>query len=60
MQASLLELDPPDHVRLAALDLLSSMGKLFMPQEIQVNELAATFCPEPFVYIIKGLCSWNT
>ncbi|XP_065410672.1 FIGNL1-interacting regulator of recombination and mitosis isoform X3 [Chrysemys picta bellii] len=35
MQASLLELDPPDHVRLAALDLLSSMGKLFMPQEIQ-------------------------
>nr|XP_048715562.1 uncharacterized protein C1orf112 homolog isoform X3 [Caretta caretta] len=35
MQASLLELDPPDHVRLAALDLLSSVGKLFMPQEIQ-------------------------
>uniref|UniRef100_A0A674IV84 Uncharacterized protein n=1 Tax=Terrapene triunguis TaxID=2587831 RepID=A0A674IV84_9SAUR len=35
MQTSLLELDPPDHVRLAALDLLSSMGKLFMPQEIQ-------------------------
>ncbi|XP_074924041.1 FIGNL1-interacting regulator of recombination and mitosis isoform X4 [Chelonoidis abingdonii] len=35
MQASLFELDPPDHVRLATLDLLSSMGKLFMPQEIQ-------------------------
>ncbi|XP_077680292.1 FIGNL1-interacting regulator of recombination and mitosis isoform X2 [Eretmochelys imbricata] len=35
MQASLLELDPPDHVRLAALDLLSSVGQLFMPQEIQ-------------------------
>ncbi|XP_067388660.1 FIGNL1-interacting regulator of recombination and mitosis isoform X4 [Emydura macquarii macquarii] len=35
VQASLLELAPPDHVRLAALDLLSSMGKVFIPQEIQ-------------------------
>nr|XP_006115952.2 uncharacterized protein C1orf112 homolog [Pelodiscus sinensis] len=44
MQASLLELDPPDHVRLAMLDLLSSMGKLFIPQEIQGQVLPKLAC----------------
>ncbi|XP_014443920.1 uncharacterized protein C1orf112 homolog isoform X1 [Tupaia chinensis] len=35
LQASLLELEPPDHVRLAVLDFLSSLGKLFIPQAVQ-------------------------
>uniref|UniRef100_A0A8C2UEQ9 FIGNL1 interacting regulator of recombination and mitosis n=1 Tax=Coturnix japonica TaxID=93934 RepID=A0A8C2UEQ9_COTJA len=34
--SSLLRLDPPDHVRLAMLDFLSSVGKVFIPQERQV------------------------
>uniref|UniRef100_A0A8C2UH08 FIGNL1 interacting regulator of recombination and mitosis n=1 Tax=Coturnix japonica TaxID=93934 RepID=A0A8C2UH08_COTJA len=33
--SSLLRLDPPDHVRLAMLDFLSSVGKVFIPQEVQ-------------------------
>ncbi|OXB84251.1 UNVERIFIED_CONTAM: hypothetical protein H355_007134 [Colinus virginianus] len=33
--SSLLRLDPPDHVRLAVLDFLSSVGKVFIPQEVQ-------------------------
>uniref|UniRef100_A0A452EVY6 FIGNL1 interacting regulator of recombination and mitosis n=1 Tax=Capra hircus TaxID=9925 RepID=A0A452EVY6_CAPHI len=35
LQTSLLKLEPPDHVRLAFLDFLSSLGKLFIPQTIQ-------------------------
>ncbi|XP_044798974.1 uncharacterized protein C1orf112 homolog isoform X3 [Bubalus bubalis] len=35
LQTSLLKLGPPDHVRLAFLDFLSSLGKLFIPQTIQ-------------------------
>lgn len=35
LQTSLLKLEPPDHVRLAALDFLSSLGKLFIPPAIQ-------------------------
>ncbi|POI32630.1 hypothetical protein CIB84_003618, partial [Bambusicola thoracicus] len=33
--SSLLRLDPPDHIRLAMLDFLSSVGKVFIPQEVQ-------------------------
>ncbi|XP_067388658.1 FIGNL1-interacting regulator of recombination and mitosis isoform X2 [Emydura macquarii macquarii] len=44
VQASLLELAPPDHVRLAALDLLSSMGKVFIPQEIQGQVVPKLSC----------------
>ncbi|XP_059989406.1 FIGNL1-interacting regulator of recombination and mitosis isoform X2 [Lagenorhynchus albirostris] len=35
LQTSLLKSEPPDHVRLAVLDFLSSLGKLFIPQAIQ-------------------------
>ncbi|XP_055275640.1 uncharacterized protein C1orf112 homolog isoform X1 [Moschus berezovskii] len=35
LQTSLLKLEPPDHVRLAFLDFLSSLGKLLIPQTIQ-------------------------
>ncbi|XP_058898157.1 FIGNL1-interacting regulator of recombination and mitosis isoform X2 [Kogia breviceps] len=35
LQTSLLQSEPPDHVRLAVLDFLSSLGKLFIPQAIQ-------------------------
>ncbi|KAI6064154.1 hypothetical protein LUU34_00436000 [Aix galericulata] len=35
LQSSLFQLDPPDHVRLAMLDFLSSVGKVFIPQEAQ-------------------------
>ncbi|XP_014700642.2 FIGNL1-interacting regulator of recombination and mitosis isoform X2 [Equus asinus] len=35
LQTSLLRLEPPDHVRLAVLDFVSSLGKLFIPQAIQ-------------------------
>ncbi|KAJ8789095.1 hypothetical protein J1605_005018 [Eschrichtius robustus] len=44
LQTSLLKSEPPDHVRLAVLDFLSSLGKLFIPQAIQtgfVDETAA-------------------
>ncbi|KAF4018388.1 hypothetical protein G4228_010396 [Cervus hanglu yarkandensis] len=37
LQTSLLKLEPPDHVRLAFLDFLSSLGKLFIPQTIQTG-----------------------
>lgn len=36
MQASLLKLEPPDHVRLAVLDFVSSLGKLVISPDIQV------------------------
>ncbi|KAM5203196.1 FIGNL1-interacting regulator of recombination and mitosis isoform 2-T3 [Hipposideros larvatus] len=35
LQASLLKVEPPDHVRLAMLDFVSSLGKLFISQDIQ-------------------------
>ncbi|KAB1260875.1 uncharacterized protein Cadr_000024407 [Camelus dromedarius] len=35
LQTSLLKLEPPDHVRLAVLDFVSSVGKLFIPQAMQ-------------------------
>lgn len=41
LQSSLLQLHPPDHVRLAVVDFLSSMGKVFIPQEAQVNGIVA-------------------
>lgn len=34
--SSLLRMDPPDHVRQAMLDFLSSVGKVFIPPEVQV------------------------
>ncbi|XP_053106715.1 uncharacterized protein C1orf112 homolog isoform X2 [Hemicordylus capensis] len=40
MQASLLKLNPPDHVFTAVLDFLSSMGKLFIPPDFQVQVLS--------------------
>lgn len=36
MQASLLKFEPPDHVRLAVLDFVSSLGKLVISPDIQV------------------------
>ncbi|XP_059002299.1 FIGNL1-interacting regulator of recombination and mitosis isoform X1 [Mustela lutreola] len=35
LQTSLLKLEPPDHVRLAVLDFVSSLGKFFIPQAFQ-------------------------
>ncbi|XP_006887520.1 PREDICTED: uncharacterized protein C1orf112 homolog [Elephantulus edwardii] len=35
LQTSLLKLEPPDHVRLAMLDFVSSLGKLFIPHAFQ-------------------------
>ncbi|XP_061201492.1 FIGNL1-interacting regulator of recombination and mitosis [Neopsephotus bourkii] len=46
LQSSLFQLDPPDHVRLAMVDFLSSMGKVFIPQEAQrqvVPQLSCVF-----------------
>ncbi|KAM6262599.1 FIGNL1-interacting regulator of recombination and mitosis isoform 2-T2 [Porphyrio hochstetteri] len=46
LQCALLQLDPPDHVRLAMVDFLSSMGKVFIPQEAQrqvVPQLSSLF-----------------
>ncbi|XP_039091719.1 uncharacterized protein C1orf112 homolog isoform X2 [Hyaena hyaena] len=35
LQSSLLKLEPPDHVCLAVLDFVSSLGKCFIPQGLQ-------------------------
>ncbi|XP_074953107.1 FIGNL1-interacting regulator of recombination and mitosis isoform X1 [Phalacrocorax aristotelis] len=46
LQSSLFQLGPPDHVRLAMVDFLSSMGKVFIPQEAQrqvVPQLSCVF-----------------
>ncbi|XP_004464211.1 FIGNL1-interacting regulator of recombination and mitosis isoform X2 [Dasypus novemcinctus] len=43
-QTSLLKLGPPDHVRLAILDFVSSLGKLFIPQAIQDKILPSLSC----------------
>lgn len=37
--ASLLQSEPPDHVRLAVLDFVSSLGKLLLSQALQVITL---------------------
>uniref|UniRef100_A0A4X2K960 FIGNL1 interacting regulator of recombination and mitosis n=1 Tax=Vombatus ursinus TaxID=29139 RepID=A0A4X2K960_VOMUR len=39
LQTSLLKLDPPDYVRLAILDFVSSLGRIFFPQAIQEKVL---------------------
>lgn len=39
LQASLLRSQPPDHVRLAVLDFVSSLGKLLLSQALQVITL---------------------
>ncbi|XP_030743635.2 uncharacterized protein C1orf112 homolog isoform X2 [Echinops telfairi] len=44
LQTSLLKLEPPDHVRFAVLDFLSSLGKLFIPQDIQDKILPDLSC----------------
>nr|XP_014126214.1 uncharacterized protein C1orf112 homolog [Zonotrichia albicollis] len=44
LQSSLLQLHPPDHVRLAMLDFLSSMGKVFIPQEAQRQVVPQLSC----------------
>ncbi|XP_062436874.1 FIGNL1-interacting regulator of recombination and mitosis isoform X1 [Rhea pennata] len=44
LQSSLFQLDPPDHVRLAMLDFLSSMGKVFIPQEAQRQVVPQLSC----------------
>ncbi|XP_020026632.1 FIGNL1-interacting regulator of recombination and mitosis isoform X2 [Castor canadensis] len=35
LQTSLLKLEPPDHVRLAIVDFVPSLGRLFIPKAIQ-------------------------
>ncbi|XP_077188373.1 FIGNL1-interacting regulator of recombination and mitosis [Paroedura picta] len=44
LQNSLLQLNPPDHVLLAILDFLSSMGKLFISPDYQVQVLSKLSC----------------
>uniref|UniRef100_A0A8C9H3L7 Uncharacterized protein n=1 Tax=Piliocolobus tephrosceles TaxID=591936 RepID=A0A8C9H3L7_9PRIM len=44
LQTSLLKLEPPDYVRLAVLDFVSSLGKLFIPEAIQDRILPNLSC----------------
>ncbi|XP_008580291.1 PREDICTED: uncharacterized protein C1orf112 homolog [Galeopterus variegatus] len=44
LQTSLLKIEPPDYVRLAMLDFLSSLGKLVIPQAIQDKILPNLSC----------------
>ncbi|KAI1236512.1 hypothetical protein IHE44_0014762, partial [Lamprotornis superbus] len=44
LQSSLLQLHPPDHVRLAMVDFLSSMGNVFIPQEAQRQVVPQLSC----------------
>ncbi|XP_009950348.1 PREDICTED: uncharacterized protein C1orf112 homolog [Leptosomus discolor] len=44
LQSSLFQLHPPDHVRLAMVDFLSSMGKVFIPQEAQRQVVPQLSC----------------
>ncbi|XP_009869825.1 PREDICTED: uncharacterized protein C1orf112 homolog [Apaloderma vittatum] len=44
LQSSLFQLDPPDHVRLAMVNFLSSMGKVFIPQEAQRQVVPQLSC----------------
>ncbi|XP_017651556.1 uncharacterized protein C1orf112 homolog isoform X1 [Nannospalax galili] len=41
---TLLKFEPPDHISLAVLDFLSSLGKLFIPQAIQDKILPNLSC----------------
>uniref|UniRef100_A0A8D2LCI0 Chromosome 1 open reading frame 112 n=1 Tax=Varanus komodoensis TaxID=61221 RepID=A0A8D2LCI0_VARKO len=41
---SLLQLNPPDHLLMATLDFLSSMGKAIIPPNFQVNVLPKLSC----------------
>ncbi|EHH15806.1 hypothetical protein EGK_01953 [Macaca mulatta] len=43
-QTSLLKLEPPDYVRVAMLDFVSSLGKLFIPEAIQDRILPNLSC----------------
>ncbi|XP_048801565.1 uncharacterized protein C1orf112 homolog isoform X1 [Lagopus muta] len=42
--SSLLRMDPPDHVRQAMLDFLSSVGKVFIPPEVQRQVVPQLSC----------------
>ncbi|XP_008944014.1 PREDICTED: uncharacterized protein C1orf112 homolog [Merops nubicus] len=44
LQCSLFQLGPPDHVRLAMVGFLSSMGKVFIPQEAQRQVVPQLSC----------------
>ncbi|XP_004865298.1 uncharacterized protein C1orf112 homolog isoform X4 [Heterocephalus glaber] len=44
LQTSLLKFEPSDHVRLAVLDFVSSLGKLYMPHTIQDKILPNLSC----------------
>ncbi|KFO84779.1 Uncharacterized protein C1orf112, partial [Buceros rhinoceros silvestris] len=44
LQSSLFRLGPPDHVRLAMVDFLSAMGKVFIPQEAQRQVVPQLSC----------------
>ncbi|XP_032553135.1 uncharacterized protein C1orf112 homolog [Chiroxiphia lanceolata] len=44
LQSSLFQLDPPDHVRLAMVDFLSFIGKVFIPQEAQRQVVPQLSC----------------
>ncbi|XP_018114275.1 uncharacterized protein C1orf112 isoform X2 [Xenopus laevis] len=55
--ASLFKENPPDHVRLAALDFLSVLGKMFIPQDAQaavLPKLSSLFS------MLLGDSSWLT
>ncbi|XP_043858610.1 uncharacterized protein C1orf112 homolog [Dromiciops gliroides] len=44
LQTSLLKLDLPDYVRLAVLDFVSSLGRIFIPQAVQEKVLPSLPC----------------
>ncbi|XP_047376413.1 uncharacterized protein C1orf112 homolog isoform X2 [Sciurus carolinensis] len=44
LQTAVLKSEPPDHVRLAMLDFVSSLGKLFIPQAFQDKILPSLSC----------------
>ncbi|XP_033621556.1 uncharacterized protein C1orf112 homolog isoform X1 [Fukomys damarensis] len=44
LQTSLLKFEPPDHIRLAMLDFVSSLGKLYIPHTIQDKILPFLSC----------------
>ncbi|XP_074078074.1 FIGNL1-interacting regulator of recombination and mitosis isoform X2 [Macrotis lagotis] len=44
LQSSLLKSEPPDYVRLAVLDFVSSLGRIFIPQVIQEKILPSLPC----------------
>ncbi|KAJ7338372.1 hypothetical protein JRQ81_011576 [Phrynocephalus forsythii] len=44
IQIALIQLNPPDHVFIAILDFLSSVGKFFIPPDFQVQVLSKLSC----------------